>query len=317
MSEVSESRLSKTAVAAFLLGLFSPLLSIAALPALYLGLRAVRAVNSSEGRLRGRRLAVAGLILAGTTTLITVLGGAALILLLAQDKSHLAGCTNNLRLIGQAVNRSSDHDGGHFPSATVPNASLAPEKRLSWEAAIVPYLAEGTPAGKKWGALADEIAFKEAWDDPANAGPRQKNVAPFLCPAFARGLSGQKGLSAYVGVAGVGLDAAGLPLTDRRAGFFGYDRRPTRPDISAGLSTTMMAVETGRDNGPWLAGGAPTVRGLDPECERYIGRERPFGGLHREGLNVLWADGSARIVHEGVAPKEFRASARIGRENAE
>jgi prepilin-type processing-associated H-X9-DG protein len=318
MSELGKSRLSHTAVAAFLLGLASPLLSlVAALPALYLGVRAMRAINSSEGQLRGRRLAIAGLVLGGITTLLSVLGFAALLLLYAQDKSYLAGCSNNLRLLGQAVNRYSDHDNGHFPSATVPNASLAPEQRLSWEAAILPYLAEGTPAGKKWGVLAGEIDFKEAWDAPANAGPRPKNVAPFLCPAFVRGLPPeQKGLSAYVGMAGVGSDAAAFPLTDPHTGFFGYDRRPTRADISAGISNTMMVVETASANGPWLAGVAPTVRGLDPDCERYIGRGRPFGGLHREGLNVLWADGSARPVNEGVAVDAFRASARIARENA-
>lgn len=317
MSEIGESQLSKSAVVAFLLGLASPLFSLAAaLPALFLGLRAVRAINGSDGRLRGRRLAVAGLVLASVTTVVTVLGFVALLLLYAQDKSYLAGCTNNLRLIGQAVNRYSDHDNGHFPPATVANASLAPEQRLSWEAAILPYLAEGTPAGKKWVELSGEIEFKEAWDAPANAAPRRKNVAPFLCPAFVRGLSqGQHGLTAYVGVAGVGPDAAELSLTDPRAGFFGYDRRPTRADISAGISNTMMVVETARENGPWLAGGAATTRGLDPNCEDYIGRGRPFGGLHREGLNALWADGSVQRVNENVAPMAFRASARIAREN--
>jgi prepilin-type processing-associated H-X9-DG protein len=319
MSVVRESRLSKTAVVAFVLGVSSLLLSVATgLPALFVGFRAVRAINLSDGRLRGQRLAFAGLILASLTTLVTVLGSAALVLLFAQDKSHLAGCTNNLGLIGRAVNRYSDHHDGHFPPGTVANASLTPERRLSWEAAIVPFFSEGTPAGKKWEELAGEIAFEKAWDAPANEGPRRKNVAPFLCPAFVRGFSdGQKGLTAYVGVAGVGEDAATLPLTDSRAGFFGYDRTLTRQDITAGISTTMMATETARDNGFWLAGGPPTVRGLDPDCTRYLGLGQPFGGLHREGCNVLWADGSARPAHDDIAPKRFRDSSRIARTDDE
>ncbi|HEY7426258.1 MAG TPA: DUF1559 domain-containing protein [Gemmataceae bacterium] len=320
MSEFSESRLSKTAVAAFVLGVSSLLLSIAtALPALYVGFRAVRAINISDGRLRGRRLAVAGLVLGSVTTLVTVLGSAALVLLLVQDKSHLAGCANNLRLIGQAVNRYSDHNDGQFPPGTVSNASLVPERRLSWAAAIVPFLSEGTPTGKKWEELAGEIAFQEAWDAPVNDALRQKNVAPFLCPAFVRGFAdGRKGLSAYVGIAGVGRDAAILPLTDPRTGIFGYDRTLTRGDIMAGISTTMMAAETAHENGSWLAGGPPTVRGLDPDCERYIGLGRPFGGLHREGCNVLRADGSVRRpVPDNVAPKVFRDMARIGRADGE
>jgi prepilin-type processing-associated H-X9-DG protein len=319
MSEVTPSRLSKTAVVAFVLGVSSLFLSVAtALPALYVGFRAVRAINSSDGRLRGRRLAVAGLILGSVTTLVTILGSAALLLLFIQDKSHLAGCTNNLRLIGQAVNRYSDHHDEQFPPGTVSNASLTPERRLSWEAAIVPFLSEGTPAGKKWEELAGEIAFQEAWDAPANEKPHQVNVAPFLCPAFVRGFSdGRKGLTAYVGVAGVGLDAAALPLTDSRAGFFGYERTLTRGDITAGISTTRMVVETTYDNGPWLAGGPPTVRGLDPDSEHYIGLGRPFGGLHREGCNVLWADGSAHPVRNDIAPKAFRDSSRITRKDSE
>src|SRR5262249_1551333 len=158
---------NKTAVVAFVLGVSSLFLSVVtALPALYVGLQGVRVVNGSDGRLRGRRLAIAGLILGAISTLVTVLGSAALVLLLVQDKSHLAGCSNNLRLIGQAVNRYSDHNNEQFPPGTVPNASLTPERRLSWEADIVPFLSEGTPAGKKWEKLADEIAFKEAWDAP-------------------------------------------------------------------------------------------------------------------------------------------------------
>ncbi|HEY7159032.1 MAG TPA: DUF1559 domain-containing protein [Gemmataceae bacterium] len=316
MPDVSESRLSKTAVLAFVLGVGSLLLSVvAALPALYVGWRAVRAINSSDGRLYGRRLAIAGLVLGIVTTFATLLGCVALILLPAQEKSHLAGCTNNLRLLGQAVNRYGDHNNGQFPPATVLNASLSPERRLSWEAAIVPHLSEGTAAGKKWEELAREIAFQEAWDAAANDTPRQKNVAPFLCPTFVRGFAeGRKGLTAYVGVAGVGDDAAALPLTDPRAGFFGYDRTLTRDAITAGLSTTMVVVETTRDNGPWLAGGTPTVRGLDPDGERYIGLGQPFGGLHREGCNVLWADGSVRRVRDNVAPEVFRDTARIIRE---
>ncbi len=315
ISDVRESRLSKSALAAFVLGLVSPLLSVvAALPALYVGWRAVRAINSSDGRLYGCGLAIAGLVLGAAVTVVTILGCAAWLLLLAQEKSYLAGCSNNLRLIGQAVSRYGDHNNGQFPPATVPNASLTPERRLSWQAALVPYLSEGTPAGKKWEELAREIAFKEAWDASANDAPRQKNVAPFLCPTFARAFAeGRKGLTAYVGVAGIGDNAAALPLTDPRAGFFGYDRILTRDAITAGSSMTMMTLETTRDNGPWLAGGPPTVRGLDPDGERYIGLRQPFGGLHHEGCNVLWADGSVHPVNDNIDPNIFRGAARIAR----
>lgn len=317
MSEATQPRLSKAALVAFFLGISSPFLFATALPALYVGMQAIRAINRSDGLLRGHRLAIAGLVLGGVVTLATVLGTVALVLQPVQERNYREGCTNNLRLLGTACNRYRDHHDEHFPPGTVLNASLPPERCLSWEAAIVPFLMEGRTAGKRWQKLAEDIAFEEAWDAPANVAQR-RNVAPFLCPAFARGLApDQVGLSAYVGVAGLGDDAARLPLTNPRAGCFGYDRLLKPDDILARLDATMMSLETQQDNGCWMAGGSPTLRGVERKRERYIGGEQPFGGLHREGVNVLWADGSVHIVSEGVAAKVFRDSSRITREQGE
>jgi prepilin-type processing-associated H-X9-DG protein len=315
MSEPTGSRPTTAALVAFVLGVSSLVFSlVTALPALYLGLRAVRAINSSDGRLGGRRLAIAGMAVAGFTTLATILGSAALVLLHLQDTSYQVGCANNLRAIGEAVNASCDLHNGQFPAATVPNPALKPEHRLSWQAAILSVLPRGPRAGDKWDKLAADIAFEDAWDAPPNAGPRRTNVPTLLCPAFVRGFSdGQPGSTAYVGIAGVGLDAAGLPKEDSQAGFFGYDRAISRPDISAGISFTMTAIETARDNGPWLAGGNPTTRGLDPSCAQYLGFRQPLGGLHRGGANVLWADGSVRFLNADIAPADFRSLARIHR----
>jgi prepilin-type processing-associated H-X9-DG protein len=318
MSEATQSRFSKAALAAFVLGVSSIALSVAAaLPALYLGVQAIRAINCDDGRLRGRRLAIAGMVLAALVTVATAIGGVALVLLFVQEKNHVAACANNLRMIGLAVNSYSDFNNHYFPPGTVHNPALPPPRRLSWEAAILPFPSEGgaagKKAGKKWEKLAGEIALAEAWDAPANAGLRQ-NVAPFLCPAFAHELSpDQVGLTSYVGVAGVGKDAATLPLADANAGVFGYDRRLRAKDISARMDATMLAIETTQDNGPWPAGGPPTLRGLDADGERYLGKAAAFGGLHRNGANVLWVDGSVRIVTEQINPELFRQEARITR----
>ena len=315
MSESSPSRLSPSALVAFALGVSSLALSLAtALPALYVGLRAVRAINGDDGRIRGRRLAIAGMALGAFSTFATAIGVVALVLLNLQTGSDLAQCSNNLRRIGQAANRYYDLHDKQFPSATVPNPLLAPERRLSWQAALAPLLSEGAKADRKWEKLAGEIDFKDAWDSASNDGPRRTNVTPFRCPTFAGNFShGQSGLTSYVGVAGVGFEAARLPLKDPQAGFFGFDRTLTRSDISASLGSTMMAVETTRDNGDWLAGGLATERGLDPDCDRYIGSGRPYGGLHPEGMNILWADGSVQVKNDRIDPAVFRLLARINR----
>ena len=101
------------------------------------------------------------------------------------------------------------------------------------------------------------------------------------------------------------------PSDDANAGFFGYDRRLRASDITAPLAATMAAIETEQDNGPWPAGGPATVRGVEPDCDRTIGKDAAFGGLHRAGANILWADGSVRIVTEQVEPALFRLEARI------
>lgn len=311
-------RLSKTALAAFVLGASSLLLSLAtALPALYLGIQAIRKINHSEGRLRGQRLAIAGLALSALSTVVTIFGLLGMVLLYVQEINHVAACTNNLRRIGAAIQSYSNQNDHYFPPATIVNAALKPQQRLSWEAAIVPFFVEGGATGKKtdkqWEKLAGGIALKEAWDAPANAG-LHKNVMFFLCPTFAHEfMQGRVGLTTYVGVAGVGDDAAALPRSDANAGFFGYDRLLRELDISARLDATMTAIETMRDNGPWPAGGPPTVRGLPPNSDQCVGKDAAFGGLHRTGANVLWADGSVHMVTEKVDPELFRRGARISR----
>jgi prepilin-type processing-associated H-X9-DG protein len=311
-------RLSEAALAAFVLGVASLVLSlVTALPALFLSVQAIRAINRSEGRLRGQRLAIAGLALSVLAIVATILGLIGMVLLNVQEKSQIAGCTNNLRQIGAAINNYSDHNGHFFPPGTVLNAALNPQQRLSWEAAIVPFLSEtgiaGKNAGKQWEQLSGQITFKEAWDAPANAGLR-RNVPLFLCPTFAHDFSaGQVGLTSYVGIAGVGEDAAVLPCGDAQTGFFGYDRLIRAADISARLDATMAAIETTQANGPWSAGGSPSVRGapLDNSC--CIGKDAAFGGLHRGGAKVLWADGSVRFVTEKIDPELFRREACIAR----
>jgi prepilin-type processing-associated H-X9-DG protein len=116
----------------------------------------------------------------------------------------------------------------------------------------------------------------------------------------------------YVGVAGVGPDAPYLPVDHRRAGVFGYDRVTRIVDIVRGTSNTMMIIETAKDNGPWTAGGPATVRGVDPATRPNIGTGRPFGGIHRGGVNVLFADASIRFVRATVDPAVFERIATIG-----
>jgi prepilin-type processing-associated H-X9-DG protein len=183
---------------------------------------------------------------------------------------------------------------------------------MSWFVNVLPFV-ERNPGRQAWLPLAGQTFDPAvAWEAPPNASAATIRINAFLCPSSrAHDPHATPGLTSYVGLAGVDPDAARLPKTSPRAGFFGYDRTITAADLQAGISFTTMAAETDRDLGPWVAGGPSTDRGLDPEESVFLGVGRPFGGLHPGGANVLWVDGSVRFVADSVPPEEFRRLATL------
>jgi prepilin-type processing-associated H-X9-DG protein len=312
MNDPNAPRLSRAALASFVLGLASLfLLLLAGLPALALGLRGLRDVHASDGRLRGRRLAAAGMLLGGLGCLATLAGLAVGVVAHLTVRSQRLECANNLRRIGLAANKYADAHQEALPRGTLPGPQ-PPEKCLSWLAALLPYLGEQPTAHQRYLGLSAKLDPKQPWDAPANAEALDTPLSVFLCRAHPHfEPRPHPGLTHYVGLTGVGPDAARLPTDSPRAGVFGYDRVVRRQDVTAGISFTMLATETAVDNGPWLAGGRPTLRELAPDETHYIGPGRPFGGLHPGGANVLWVDASVRWVGEGVSPEDFRAQATL------
>src|SRR5262249_34049621 len=138
------------------------------------------------------------------------------------------------------------------------------------------------------------------WRAETNRKALNTSIRWYLCPGDpSYRPHSEPGLTSYIGIAGVGKDAPDLPKgSSNRIGVFGYpeDRQLRLDDASRGISFVMMVAETAHDNGPWLAGGPPTVRGLDPDDQPYIGTGRPWGGCHSGGLYVLLLDGSVRWV---------------------
>ena len=127
------------------------------------------------------------------------------------------------------------------------------------------------------------------------------------CPEVKPVTPGSPQPTSYVGIAGLGTDAALLPKSDPRAGVFGYDRETALADITDGPANTLMVAETARAIGSWFQGGPATVRGLDPAQKPYVGKGRQFGGLHEGGAWVAMADGTVRRVSDSVDPKVFEA----------
>jgi Protein of unknown function (DUF1559) len=183
---------------------------------------------------------------------------------------------------------------------------------LSWFVSILPFLEE---------AYLPSVEKKESWDAEGNEHLASWELTVLICPAIPEdSLASRLGITSYIGMAGIGADAATFPLEDKRAGFFGYDRRVRIKDITDGLSNTMLVLETTSELGPWAAGGSSTVRGLDPENKPYLAVGGVFGVKHREdtifrsnpvGSNIAIADGSVRWVLASLSSETLEALATI------
>lgn len=312
------------ALLSFVLGLASfalCLLGLTGLPALLIGYRGLRAVNASEGKYSGARLAVAGMVLGGLGTLATAAGLLGIFILRMQANAARTTCQDNLRQVGVSLNKYADaHET--FPSAVVGPRGLPPERQLSWLSEVVPLMGQ-PPAGMKPTKRQEEVSKgyldlyakidpRKAWDDEANAPVVESVVRAFRCPADPSfDPHRPPGETNYVGLSGIGPGAAALKREQPRAGMFGYDRGVKRDELAGGTSYTIAVLETALELGPWLAGGRPTVRELAPDAEHYCGAGRPFGGLHGGSMNVLYADGSVRPLGDSVDGAVVRKQATL------
>jgi hypothetical protein len=202
---------------------------------------------------------------------------------------------------------------GVFPQGTRPSPYLLPEKRLSWFVSILPFIEQDN----LWASVDKE----QSWDAELNLQSATTDLRVLMCPANPQ-LAGFKesGITAYIGMAGVGSDAPTLPLEDKRVGIFGYDREVRIRDVTDGLGNTMLLMETTSELGPWAAGGPTTVRGLDQESKPYLALGGPFGLKHREdtifrtnpvGSNIAIGDGSLRWVTASISSETLEALATI------
>ncbi len=187
-----------------------------------------------------------------------------------------------------------------------------PDQRLSWLVDLLPFL-----PGGDYGTLV--VDRGESWNEGVNRITGQMPIPHFLTPSAASGgpwvyYWGQDGYLAashFVGIAGVGLDAAdyrvGDPGTAARLGIFGYDRVTRPEDVRDGLGTTMVAIQVPAEKArPWMAGGGATVRGVSEEADCL----EPFVCLDyrgRRGTFALMADGKVRFLPADMPPALFRA----------
>jgi prepilin-type processing-associated H-X9-DG protein len=262
----------------------------------------------------------AAIRIVGMVLLIAIIGGLGFVWI--QRTRHAAAsaqCQMNLKQIGLAIHGYHD-TYKHCPVGTCKASHLPPEKRLSWLPAILPYVESAglllLDPSKTWDCAENNPVRRRERD----SGQRKPigelivgEISVFICPANSQRL-GQDYPCAihYVGIAGLGNDAATLPLDHENAGFFGYERKLKLTDIARGTENTLALLEVS-EGGPWTAGGSSTVKALQPGVLPYFGADGQFGGRHPLTAHGLFADGSVRTIPFDAASASLESMVTLGR----
>ncbi len=202
---------------------------------------------------------------------------------------------NNLKQLGLAMHNYHDvHQS--FPAGTIPNEKLKPDERLSFFVELLPFVEQA--------ALYQKVDKEGGWKDKANRQVVETKIAVFENPGMKpqppKTTEVKFGATHYVGMAGIGKDAALLPITSNRAGVFGYNRKTRFRDITDGTSNTVMISEASKDFGGWSAGGNATIRSLTKKP--YINGPDGIGGPFPGGCHMLMGDGSVKFISQAIDP---------------
>jgi hypothetical protein len=197
------------------------------------------------------------------------------------------------------------------PAGTRVLPDTPPENRLSWVVDVLPGMDQ---AKQPTTELLTRIDAAKPWSAEPNQAAGLTRLPVLICPENPPEMPpGQPAVTSYVGIAGVGADAATLPPTAPRAGAFRYDA-PTLLTVirdGDGLSQTLLFAETRNEVGPWLRGGSATVRGLldRPDVPPLVGGQ--FGGYFPEGGHFAFCDGSVRLFTPATTPQVLLGFATI------
>jgi uncharacterized protein (TIGR03067 family) len=220
---------------------------------------------------------------------------------------------------------------GEFPQGTVPRGPnpasdlpYRPDQRLSFYASLLPFLGADYSDWK--------IDPSRSWDEEPNIVVATRILAPALAhrlPGLSPpvvdypGKDGAFGATHFVGIAGLGMDAADYgsadPAVAAKLGVFGYDRVTKKSAVKDGLDKTIAMLMVPADHKtPWLAGGGATIRAIDDGddvnplapfvCTVYPakpGDTSKFVG--QRGTLAIMADGKVRFIPATLPAATFRA----------
>ncbi len=170
---------------------------------------------------------------------------------------------------------------------------LSPETRLSWMATLLPYYGH-----EDWHKQLD---FTNSWSGPNNRAIAERTLAQAVNPALGEAATAEGyPVTHYVGVAGVGKDAALEPANSLRAGMFGFGRQTRPEELERGAANTIAILGVSGKCGPWAQGGNATARAL--EHRPYVNGPDGFGSGQPDGMLAGFADGAVRFVSKDCDP---------------
>ena len=269
---------SGKAVASLVLGIMSVFCSVlTGLPALIVGILALREIGRSRGRLGGNGLATAGVITACAGTLMSCVVGGVLVLpallLPAVQKVREAATRvqsqTNLKQLALAMH-SYHEQNFRYPTAAINDKKLKP--LLSWRVALLPYLGEK--------ALYDQFKLDEPWDSPNNIKLLSRMPLVYQCAA-AQAPPDQTVYQVFVG------EGAAFEMQ--------FARRLA--DMQDGMANIIMIVEA-RQPVPWTK----------PEDLPFDANKPlpPLGVASENGFNAVAMDGAVHFIPKNTPERTLR-----------
>jgi hypothetical protein len=280
---------SGKAVVSLVLGVLSfCTLLLAGLPAALLGFLALNDIKKGRGRVKGKGLAITGLVLGLVNTLLTCACVPLSILLWpavqnVTETSARIQSQNNLKQISLAMLNYNDVNGCFPPAALltsdmpgIPGHPNDPRAKpgLSWRVAILPYIEEGQ--------LYQQFRLNEPWDSPHNKALLPRIPKTYLLPGESGGPNGLTKYQVFVG-----------PQT-----IFEEGQRIRITQVLDGTTNTLLVVEA--------ANGVPWTK---PEDLRFNpnGPLPPLGGRFRKGFTAVFADGHTALIPRDTPEQTLKA----------
>jgi prepilin-type processing-associated H-X9-DG protein len=270
ISDVSEpTGTSGKAIASLTLGVLFFFACLSGVPAILLGRQALSDIGLSGGRLRGRGMAIGGIIFGVIGCLATIAFFMPAVRS-AREAARRAQCTNNLKQIGLAMHNY------HEANARLPTAAITDKNGrplLSWRVAILPYLESRD--------LYAQFHLDEPWDSPHNLSLLEAMPQVYACPSDNTLKPGMTGYQAVIG-SNTGFTADFTPLQFQ--------------DFTDGLTWTLLIGESPR-HVPWTK-----PEDLPFDMNLPLTGLGSHHGYHNNGFNALFADGSVRFLKSSINP---------------